>query len=46
MKPISDLFDGLVIFVSSGTAFQDPQLAYNIALHGGLVVRNVNSKVL
>jgi hypothetical protein len=45
MKPISDLFDGLVVFVSQGTVFKDPRLAFNIANHGGLVVRNVNNKV-
>jgi hypothetical protein len=44
MKPTSDLFDGLVVFISPGATLQDPKIGEFIVKLGGLVVTNVNKR--
>jgi hypothetical protein len=45
MKPVSDLFDGIVVFISPGATLKNPNVGELIVKRGGLVVENVNARV-
>jgi len=41
----SDIFDGMIIYISSGSKLKDPNIGRKIASHGGLVVKTNNERV-